>query len=198
VVWLQGMTQRGVFEEQHVTDYLLRLLLHTTRRHKHMHYIRRPHAQTLSHTLSHTLSLVHTHTHPSYTHTHTHKPKHKLRIHTNTTQYRFFGGGKCHNKTEFTHKLLTEKRWNAILKRFHSKTQRGKKKTLSRCRNPRARRYIRFLETGDVTSPGFSELRFFLSRRRRVCTHTDAAGPINLVMDLRIAHERWLQLGEYL
>ena len=70
-VWLQGMTQRGVFEEQHVTDYLLGLLLRTTLRHKHMHYTRRPHAQNLSHTVTLSLSLVHTHTHPSHTHTQT-------------------------------------------------------------------------------------------------------------------------------
>jgi hypothetical protein len=134
-----------------LTDYLLGLLLRTTLRHKHIHYTRRPHAQNLSHTLSLSLSLSFTHTH--IRHTHTHKPKHKLLIHTNTTQYRFFGGGKCHNKTEFTHKLLTEKRWNASLKRFHSKTQEERKRRCGAVEisvNPRARRYSRFLETGDV------------------------------------------------
>jgi hypothetical protein len=69
-VWLQGMTQRGVFEEQHLqiiySDYFCALHFDIN-----IYIIHDDHTHKICHTHCHSLSLSRSHTHTSVTHTHT-------------------------------------------------------------------------------------------------------------------------------
>ena len=47
-------------------------------------------------------------------------------------------------------------------------------------------------DTADCDLPRFlGVVILFISASTGLYTHTDAAGPIILVLDLRVAHERW-------